>query len=1300
MRLVEIHVDGFGMFRNRSITGLPPGLCVFQGANEAGKSTLLAFVRRILFGFPDRRSSVNHYDCVHGGKKKGRLVFLRDGERVVVERVEGPRGGPVQVVFADGTRGGEAELRRLLGSTTRDVYQNVLAFSLDELQTFETLANDQVADAISVAAMGENPQRLGQVRAGWEAELRDLFTPRAHKAAITEGLRRIEAIRERIRQVEGDPEAYARLCDEIASLEGELRHLEAERKEKGGLLVRVRNLVQAWPDWRVRAQALAELADLPPVRSFPPDGLRRLEDLVGERRSLERNQARLREQLGQVRRELDALDWDGTLLAEARAVRELERGLSGFEESLDQVRSLEREIQGLERRLDSQARELGPGWADPERLRRLDLSRQARETLEALRRAVRECRERVEALRREREAAEKALARALAVEREREEACRELPEPPSGLDERRIQALHGKQQYVAAALRDLPLRREDLRRERDDLARFLREVDLDWPEERIEGFSGAVTLREAVRQAQDRLARAEEEVARAELAERQARDRLEEARAKASRAEERLAELPSPPVRDEEDLRQRRTRARRLRALHGTVLRVEAELRAGDQRLADLEESLAARDRAGPPGWAWGLVVASAAALAGWALASGNAALGGVLAVLAAGGAAGYGFARRRYARAAAAAQALRKKHDRLRADLDELRGRLRASREDLAALGEACGLSGPVTDEALEALEAQLDAWAERLQERRMRIRAVEEARAEVAEAQKRLEAAERARAGAVQALGTARREWAGWLARNGFDPSLSPDLAVDVLRRLETARERVRAIRSLEARIRNMEETLDAEVAELNAFLKNLGRPPVEREGFLAAVSELVAEAERAKELGRQKQAARERAEEARRDRERAEEALEEVEGRLREAHQALERAQEAWAAWVREQDLPEGLAVDAADDVLRRIEACREILDRIDETRALREERRARAAEFLERVNGVLKRLGRPGCGLAQVPSAVASLARDLEHAQGTYQRAEVLRARIGDLEGELGALEGPLRENRSEIATLLRKAGARDEDEFRRKAEAFRRRTELEREVRTREAALASRLGEGALDVLERAYRERTAEDYRREEADLARALEALDHRIGELHQQLGAKRRELEDLEKREEISALRLRLAAETGALQERARQWARLRLALFVLEKAREKYEETHRPEVLREAEKTFSRLTSGRYVGIRSPLGEKGALRVVAADRSELAPGQLSRGTAEQLYLSIRFGFVRRFLRGTEPLPLVFDDILVNFDPDRALAACEAIAELAQEAQILYFTCHPETVGRFRSVCPGLEVRNLQAP
>ena len=76
---------------------------------------------------------------------------------------------------------------------------------------------------------------------------------------------------------------------------------------------------------------------------------------------------------------------------------------------------------------------------------------------------------------------------------------------------------------------------------------------------------------------------------------------------------------------------------------------------------------------------------------------------------------------------------------------------------------------------------------------------------------------------------------------------------------------------------------------------------------------------------------------------------------------------------------------------------------------------------------------------------------------------------------------------------------------------------------------------------------------------------------------------------------------------------------------------------------------------------------------------------PAELSRGTREQLYLALRFGLIREFGEHAERLPVVVDEALVNFDPERAHLAAESFAQLADTNQVLVFTCHPSTAEMF---------------
>jgi uncharacterized protein YhaN len=54
--------------------------------------------------------------------------------------------------------------------------------------------------------------------------------------------------------------------------------------------------------------------------------------------------------------------------------------------------------------------------------------------------------------------------------------------------------------------------------------------------------------------------------------------------------------------------------------------------------------------------------------------------------------------------------------------------------------------------------------------------------------------------------------------------------------------------------------------------------------------------------------------------------------------------------------------------------------------------------------------------------------------------------------------------------------------------------------------------------------------------------------------------------------------------------------------------------------------------------------------------------------------------------------------DDILVNFDPQRARASISAILELAERHQILFFTCHPETVSLIKELDQSIPVWRLE--
>ena len=61
MKLLDLHIDGFGKFHDRDLV-FSDGLNIIHGKNEAGKSTIHTFIRCMLFGLERARGRASKND--------------------------------------------------------------------------------------------------------------------------------------------------------------------------------------------------------------------------------------------------------------------------------------------------------------------------------------------------------------------------------------------------------------------------------------------------------------------------------------------------------------------------------------------------------------------------------------------------------------------------------------------------------------------------------------------------------------------------------------------------------------------------------------------------------------------------------------------------------------------------------------------------------------------------------------------------------------------------------------------------------------------------------------------------------------------------------------------------------------------------------------------------------------------------------------------------------------------------------------------------------------------------------------
>src|SRR5690625_404385 len=177
MRISTMDVSGFGIFDGRRFEVDAP-VVLFYGENEAGKSTLLQFVRSMLFGFPTRSQAQLRYEPIRGGRYGGSLQLkFADGKAVRLERYE-DQGRSVKLVFADGTTAGEHVLQEQLGGVSGRIFQHLFAFGLTELQQLQTLQTEEAGRFLFSTGFGADTSRLLAAEKELEQGMDKLFRPR------------------------------------------------------------------------------------------------------------------------------------------------------------------------------------------------------------------------------------------------------------------------------------------------------------------------------------------------------------------------------------------------------------------------------------------------------------------------------------------------------------------------------------------------------------------------------------------------------------------------------------------------------------------------------------------------------------------------------------------------------------------------------------------------------------------------------------------------------------------------------------------------------------------------------------------------------------------------------------------------------------------------------------------------------------------------------------------------------------------------------------------------------------------
>ncbi len=352
MRITEIHIDHFGSLRDLTVPVPDDGPFVLLGNNEAGKSTLLAFLRAMLFGIPRGRPKDERiYPMAEHRIGVLKLQTQSHGE-LRLERRRGPHGGPVTITDADGAERPAEILHQLVGGVDREIYRTIYGFSLDELQNIRTVTGESVANAFHAASLGTDRDALQRARNTLEKQLANLFKPsgRTQEAALALG--ELDTVEKQLREHEGELEKFNRMLRQKAERTKQRDTLHEQAETLRLSLAELNKAASAWDNWVDLRQVESQLAELPPVPDeFPDDGAARIQSLRETLDKLESEKRTAEAERTQLETEWRQLNAEKRLAPEAPRIHSLLRRIPAIQAAREEIPALQESIQRDERRL-------------------------------------------------------------------------------------------------------------------------------------------------------------------------------------------------------------------------------------------------------------------------------------------------------------------------------------------------------------------------------------------------------------------------------------------------------------------------------------------------------------------------------------------------------------------------------------------------------------------------------------------------------------------------------------------------------------------------------------------------------------------------------------------------------------------------------------------------------------------------------------------------------------------------------------------------------------------------------------
>jgi uncharacterized protein YhaN len=403
----------------------------------------------------------------------------------------------------------------------------------------------------------------------------------------------------------------------------------------------------------------------------------------------------------------------------------------------------------------------------------------------------------------------------------------------------------------------------------------------------------------------------------------------------------------------------------------------------------------------------------------------------------------------------------------------------------------------------------------------------------------------------------------------------------------------------------------------------------------------------------------------------------------GKLRDALQA---AQEAWDAWMQSWQVAVQSVGYGADTSVNQVDAeigvMQDVERLLDRIRGIRSERIETMEADLDGLAATAASLvARLAPDLAdQSPEDISlELARRLDLAQKAEAVSNDLLARLHRSQAELTEAQMGLQAVHARLAPLMAAAGLEEVTALGRAIERSDHRRAVERKIHSSEHDLTQAADGLTLEDLRTESESVGADELKAELDRLAAASRDVVNQIASLSNEFGAQKIAFDALDGTDKAARAEAQRQEAIAAMSDAAERYLRLQTAARLLKWSIEKFRETKQGPMLSKASAIFNAMTTDSFKRLLVDAeGDTPRLLGIRPSGQQVDVTGMSEGSRDQLYLALRLAALELQVEQGINLPLIADDLFINFDDNRTEAGLRVLGDLSRKMQVVFLTHH----------------------